>query len=178
MHIPSALVASVIAAGQLFSFVHAHVEMQNPPPFRSKFLQPQAANTDFSMTAPLNPDGSNFPCKGYQNDDLAPTVHLTAGSSFPLEYGSPRRENIEADLLDCRARQRTMVGRVNFRCRTTVERIGLSSTQLLVAVPLIPRVTLFPSPRTFPTVPELFLPGHGKITLAIGITLTPLESTD
>jgi len=178
MHLPSVLVMSVFAAGQLFSFVHAHVEMQNPPPFRSKFLQPQAANTDFSMTAPLNPDGSNFPCKGYQNDNLAPTAHLTAGGSFPLEYGSPRQDNIEAHLLDCPARQRIMVGRVKFRCRTTVERIGLSFTRLLVAVPLIPRIILFPSPRMFPTVPELFLPGHGKITPAIGTTFTPSESTD
>jgi len=97
MHLSSVLVATVLAAGQLFSFVHAHVEMQNPPPFRSKFLQPQGPNTDFSMTSPLNPDGSNFPCKGYQNDNLAPTAHLTAGGSFPLEYCFPDRKNIEPD---------------------------------------------------------------------------------
>ena len=38
------------------------------------------------MTSPLNPDGSNFPCKGYHHDDLAPTATLTAGQSFTLEY--------------------------------------------------------------------------------------------
>lgn len=89
MHLPAALIATCLAAGQLFSFVHAHVEMQNPIPFRSKFLVPQPADADFSMTSPLEPDGSNFPCKGYQNDDLAPTAHLTAGGSFPLEYVTP-----------------------------------------------------------------------------------------
>jgi len=34
----------------------------------------------------LNADGSNFPCKGYQKDTLAPTATLTAGESFTLQY--------------------------------------------------------------------------------------------
>jgi hypothetical protein len=40
-----------------------------PPPFRAainKFV-PQA-DIDYSITSPLNADGSNFPCKGYQSD--------------------------------------------------------------------------------------------------------------
>jgi hypothetical protein len=95
MHLPSALLA--LAAGQLFSFVHAHVEMQYPPPFRSKFLVPQPSDADFSMTAPLVDDGSNFPCKGYQNDDLAPVANLVAGSTFPLVY-IPLKEKFEVNL--------------------------------------------------------------------------------
>jgi hypothetical protein len=86
MHFPSAFVATVLTAGQLITFVHGHVEMKNPLPFRSTFIVPQPANADFSMTSPLNADGSNFPCKGYQNDSLAPTATLVAGSSFELEY--------------------------------------------------------------------------------------------
>ena len=86
MHVPTTVLATFFAAGQLLSFVQAHVEMKNPIPFRSKFLTPNGPNTDFSMTSPLNPDGSNFPCKGYQNDDLAPTATLTAGGSFTLEF--------------------------------------------------------------------------------------------
>jgi hypothetical protein len=86
MHVPTTVLATFFAAGQLLSFVQAHVEMQSPIPFRSKFLVPNGPNTDFSMTSPLNPDGSNFPCKGYQNDDLAPTTTLTAGESFTLQY--------------------------------------------------------------------------------------------
>jgi hypothetical protein len=86
MHFPSVFVATVLAAGQLSTLVRGHVEMKNPLPFRSTFLVPQPANADFSMTSPLNADGSNFPCKGYQNDSLAPTATLVAGSSFELEY--------------------------------------------------------------------------------------------
>jgi hypothetical protein len=86
MYFSSAVIATLFAAGQLLSSVQAHVEMKNPIPFRSKFLVPNGPNTDFSMTSPLLPDGSNFPCKGYQNDDLAPTATLTAGQSFTLEY--------------------------------------------------------------------------------------------
>ena len=78
--------AFFFAAGQLLSFVAAHVEMKSPTPFRSKFLVPQGPNTDFTNTAPLSPDGSNFPCKGYHHDSLPPTATLTAGQSFTLQY--------------------------------------------------------------------------------------------
>jgi hypothetical protein len=80
--------AVLLAAGQLVTFVHAHVEMKSPTPFRSKFILPNSGNTDFSMTAPLSPDGSNFPCKGYHLDSLANVATLTAGSSLPVEYVS------------------------------------------------------------------------------------------
>jgi hypothetical protein len=86
MHFTTTVLATLFAAGQLLSFVQAHVEMKNPIPFRSKFLIPNGPNTDFSMTSPLNPDGSNFPCKGYHHDDTANTATLTAGQSFTLEY--------------------------------------------------------------------------------------------
>ena len=87
MYFSPSVLATLFAAGQLlFLTVQAHVEMQNPIPFRSKFLLPNGPNTDFSMTSPLNADGSNFPCKGYQNDTLAPTATLTAGESFTLQY--------------------------------------------------------------------------------------------
>ena len=88
MHIPTTALAALLAAGQLLSLVHAHVEMKNPIPFRSKFLVPNGPNTDFTNAAPINPDGSNFPCKGYHHDNLAPTATLTADRSFVLEYVS------------------------------------------------------------------------------------------
>src|SRR6266516_4609385 len=68
MHVPTTALTALLAAGQLLSFVHAHVEMKNPIPFRSKFLVPNVPNTDFTNAAPINPDGSNFPCKGYHHD--------------------------------------------------------------------------------------------------------------
>jgi len=76
----------MLAAGQFFLLTNAHVEMKSPIPFRSQYLPNPGPDTDYSMTSPLNQDGSNFPCKGYQNDTLAPTATLTAGSSFLLEY--------------------------------------------------------------------------------------------
>lgn len=49
--------------------VLAHMEMSWPYPLRSKY-DPTNSYTiiDYSMTSPLVMDGSNFPCKGYQND--------------------------------------------------------------------------------------------------------------
>ena len=85
MYFSTILLTALFAAGQLLSFVQAHVEMKSPIPFRSKFLVPNGPNTDFTNTAPLNPDGSNFPCKLYHHDTLATQATLTAGSSFTLE---------------------------------------------------------------------------------------------
>jgi hypothetical protein len=86
MYFSTTLFAILFAAGQLLFLVNAHVEMKSPIPFRSKFLVPNGPNTDFTNTAPLSPDGSNFPCKGYHHDALPPTATLTAGQSFALEY--------------------------------------------------------------------------------------------
>ena|ERR1700676_688912 len=86
MYSLTTFLATLLAAGQLVLLVQAHVEMKSPTPFRSKFIVPNAANTDFSMTAPLNADGSNFPCKGYQHDALANVATLTAGGSLPVTY--------------------------------------------------------------------------------------------
>jgi len=47
----------------------AHMELQDPPPFRSKFNK-AVQNPDFSMTSPLGV----FPCKGYHVDFQDPTV--------------------------------------------------------------------------------------------------------
>lgn len=43
-----------------------HMEMTNPPPFRSR-SNPFTTEIDYDMTNPLNHAGSNFPCKGYHN---------------------------------------------------------------------------------------------------------------
>ncbi|KAI9833348.1 MAG: hypothetical protein M1819_003743 [Sarea resinae] len=54
----------------------AHMQMSWPYPIRSSFdPQNNYTDIDYSMTSPLNSDGSNFPCKGYQNDA---TKHTTA----------------------------------------------------------------------------------------------------
>ncbi|KAK3699181.1 hypothetical protein LTR37_016542 [Vermiconidia calcicola] len=55
-------------------------------PFRSKYNQANSyENIDYSMTEPLNADGSNFPCKGYQNDGpMPPVATYTAGSIYNI----------------------------------------------------------------------------------------------
>ncbi|KAG9257488.1 uncharacterized protein F5Z01DRAFT_392097 [Emericellopsis atlantica] len=50
----------------LAGLASAHMEMKNPPPFRSKFND-FTTDVDYSMTSPLNAGGSDFPCKGYQS---------------------------------------------------------------------------------------------------------------
>ncbi|KAK4455128.1 hypothetical protein QBC34DRAFT_490228 [Podospora aff. communis PSN243] len=76
------LVASLLAGSQLAA---AHMEMSFPPPFRSK-SNPHTTNIDYSMTAPLNADGSNYPCKGYHSDlgtaAGAPTAVFAPGGTY------------------------------------------------------------------------------------------------
>ncbi|GAA5849129.1 hypothetical protein JCM9279_005799 [Rhodotorula babjevae] len=75
------------------SLVSAHIQLQYPPPINSKF-DPQTveANIDYSMTAPLFPDGSNYPCKGYNTpsaySSLNAVATLKAGSSFEVEFAA------------------------------------------------------------------------------------------
>lgn len=57
---------SLFALVGLLGLVSAHMEMINPPPFRSKD-NPYTTDVDFDMTNPLKTDGSNFPCKGYHS---------------------------------------------------------------------------------------------------------------
>jgi hypothetical protein len=61
-----------------------HVQMTWPAPLRSKY-NPSTPNNliDYSIASPLSASGSNFPCKGYQNDpDQLPAAHYTAGSTY------------------------------------------------------------------------------------------------
>ncbi|KAK5174939.1 uncharacterized protein LTR77_000075 [Saxophila tyrrhenica] len=62
------------------------MEMSYPYPIRSKF-NPQNSYTDidYDMTSPLDSDGSNFPCKGYQNDaSIQSTARYAAGSTYEM----------------------------------------------------------------------------------------------
>lgn len=49
------------------TMAQAHMEMIWPPAFKSKANPFAGQDIDYSMTAPLSADGSNFPCKGYQS---------------------------------------------------------------------------------------------------------------
>lgn len=61
-----------------------HVQMTWPAPLRSKYNPSTPENLiDYSISSPLSASGSNFPCKGYQNDpDQLPSTHYTAGSTY------------------------------------------------------------------------------------------------
>ncbi|KYK61255.1 RNA polymerase Rpb1 repeat domain protein [Drechmeria coniospora] len=50
----------------LASVSSCHMEMKDPPPFRSKFNK-FSKSADYDMTAPLSAAGGNYPCKGYQS---------------------------------------------------------------------------------------------------------------
>ncbi|GIZ39599.1 hypothetical protein CKM354_000297800 [Cercospora kikuchii] len=62
------------------------MEMSWPYALHSKFNPANDYTAiDYSMTSPLSADGSNFPCKGYQNDrPFAPVVTYVAGSTYNL----------------------------------------------------------------------------------------------
>ncbi|CAK4033560.1 Hypothetical predicted protein [Lecanosticta acicola] len=63
-----------------------HMEMSWPYPLHSKY-DPENTyqNIDYSMTSPLDPDGSSFPCKGYQNDrPIRTTATYAAGSTYNM----------------------------------------------------------------------------------------------
>ncbi|KAF5989751.1 hypothetical protein FBULB1_596 [Fusarium bulbicola] len=66
----------------------AHMEMTYPPPFKSKYNPYAGQDIDYSMTSPLNADGSNFPCKGYNSlygtAAGAPTATWQAGKSYSI----------------------------------------------------------------------------------------------
>ena len=54
-----------------------------PSPMESKYdpyVNP--ADIDYSYTSPLNSDGSNFPCKGYQTNQEPTVATYTAGQSY------------------------------------------------------------------------------------------------
>jgi len=74
-----AALAAVFAAG-----ASAHMQVVDPPVLRGK-TNKLVSSPDFNMVAPLNEDGSNFPCKGYLADLSGPA----GGSSKTYKAGQP-----------------------------------------------------------------------------------------
>jgi LysM repeat protein len=77
---------TLIAFAAFASSTLAHMDMQEPAPFRSKFnTNVPSEKVDFDMVAPLAADGSDFPCKGFipdfdQSPDGNPTATWASGS--------------------------------------------------------------------------------------------------
>lgn len=63
-----------------------HMELSWPYPIRSIYNPANDyTDIDYSMTSPLEADGSNFPCKGYQNGrPIQTTVTYAAGSTYNI----------------------------------------------------------------------------------------------
>jgi hypothetical protein len=61
----------------------AHMEMSNPPPFRSKYGATQPI--EYNMVAPLSDAGADFPCKGFHHDAVEPVVQYAPGGSYSVE---------------------------------------------------------------------------------------------
>ncbi|KAI9731407.1 MAG: hypothetical protein M1834_005313 [Cirrosporium novae-zelandiae] len=65
---------------------NAHMQMSWPYPIRSP-LNPNdhSGFRDYDYASPLKPDGSNYPCKGYQHDDsMVPVTIYKAGSTYNM----------------------------------------------------------------------------------------------
>ncbi|KAK4102568.1 lytic polysaccharide monooxygenase [Parathielavia hyrcaniae] len=87
------VLAAVLAGSQLAA---AHMQITNPPPYRSKFnTNSNQGQIDYSMTAPLDASGANYPCKGYHADFGTATGKSVAtyvpgqAYEFTLEGGAP-----------------------------------------------------------------------------------------
>ncbi|CUS14943.1 unnamed protein product [Tuber aestivum] len=67
----------------------AHMSMSDPPPLRYK-TNPHKTVEDYDYNAPLDPSGSNYPCKGYHNDLGTPgaksVVTWSQGGSYRLQF--------------------------------------------------------------------------------------------
>ncbi|KAF4341743.1 spore coat SP96 precursor [Fusarium beomiforme] len=83
MHFPSLAVCLGLAG-----LAQAHMEMIYPPPFKSKANPNAGSDVDYSMTAPLDASGANFPCKGYQSlfgtKEGASVANWEAGGSYNM----------------------------------------------------------------------------------------------
>ncbi|RPB15494.1 hypothetical protein P167DRAFT_465855, partial [Morchella conica CCBAS932] len=69
------------------SLVSGHARIKSPKPLDAPVEDP----TGNAYNAPLNPDGSDFPCKQLHKKagvDMTPTESWAAGSSASFEYGA------------------------------------------------------------------------------------------
>lgn len=69
----------------LAAVASAHMQLSNPYPIRSP-LNPSndEDKKDYSYTNPLDASGSNFPCKGYQNDLFVSVATYIAGRQYSM----------------------------------------------------------------------------------------------
>ncbi|KAJ5940429.1 hypothetical protein N7516_000597 [Penicillium verrucosum] len=72
---------TLILSGLLASTVSAHMQLSNPYPIRSPLNKDAKGQKDYSYTNPLSTSGSDYPCKGYADDDFEAVDTWAPGSS-------------------------------------------------------------------------------------------------
>ncbi|OLN80952.1 hypothetical protein CCHL11_10378 [Colletotrichum chlorophyti] len=91
-------VVSFTALALLAGQVLAHMAITNPPPLRSKENPFSSWDTiDYSITSPLSPSGSDFPCKGTLNllgsPQAASVATWTAGQTYSMTIDGGANHN-------------------------------------------------------------------------------------
>ncbi|KAB8078714.1 hypothetical protein BDV29DRAFT_166056 [Aspergillus leporis] len=71
--------------GLLVTSVSAHMQMSKPFPIRSPLNSAGSAQKDYSYTNPLSTSGSDYPCKGYANDEFNSVATYNQGEEYEME---------------------------------------------------------------------------------------------
>lgn len=74
-----------ILAGLLAAGASAHMQMMKPYPIRSPLNKDSDEKKDYSYNNPLSSSGSDFPCKGYNNDPFQSQATYSPGKTYDLE---------------------------------------------------------------------------------------------
>jgi hypothetical protein len=74
-----------IMSGLLASTVSAHMQLSTPYPIRSPLNKDAKGQKDYSYTNPLSSSGSDYPCKGYANDEFEAVATWAPGSAQHME---------------------------------------------------------------------------------------------
>ncbi|KAJ5965138.1 Extracellular protein [Penicillium vulpinum] len=72
---------TLILSGLLATAVSAHMQLSKPYPIRSPLNKDGKGEKDYSYTNPLSSSGSDYPCKGYANDEFEAVATWQPGSS-------------------------------------------------------------------------------------------------
>ncbi|OQE22666.1 hypothetical protein PENFLA_c012G09780 [Penicillium flavigenum] len=76
---------TLILSGLLATTVSAHIQMSKPYPIRSPLNKDAKGEKDYSYTNPLSTSGSDYPCKGYADDDFEAVATWQPGSSQEIQ---------------------------------------------------------------------------------------------
>jgi hypothetical protein len=76
---------TLILSGLLATTASAHIQMSKPYPIRSPLNKDAKGEKDYSYTNPLSTSGSDYPCKGYADDDFEAVATWQPGSSQEIQ---------------------------------------------------------------------------------------------